>query len=178
MDSLPNFLTHGAPLRARFARARAPLLYCKYTIQPRGCKLFTNKLSIYLSIYLVSDYFLCSIRGQLLFCCFLIFLHKVVYLQETSQLSPTPSLSVTCRRAFFEKSFQFFSEPRKFTLPVSFKKFNKFTNSKGRKNFSWMYLTRMPRRHKQQRKRFHMNKPRSTLVFTNFPRDQCSFWFL
>ena len=25
MDSLPNFLTHGAPLRARFARARAPL---------------------------------------------------------------------------------------------------------------------------------------------------------
>ena len=26
MDSLPNFLTHGAPLRARFARARAPLL--------------------------------------------------------------------------------------------------------------------------------------------------------
>ena len=27
MDSLPNFLTHGAPLRARVARARAPLLY-------------------------------------------------------------------------------------------------------------------------------------------------------
>ena len=26
MDSLPNFLTHGAPLRARFARARAPLI--------------------------------------------------------------------------------------------------------------------------------------------------------
>ena len=26
MDSLPDFLTHGAPLRARFARARAPLL--------------------------------------------------------------------------------------------------------------------------------------------------------
>ena len=26
MDSLPNFLTHGAPLRARFARAGAPLL--------------------------------------------------------------------------------------------------------------------------------------------------------
>ena len=25
MDSLPNFVTHGAPLRARFARARAPL---------------------------------------------------------------------------------------------------------------------------------------------------------
>ena len=25
MDSLPNFLTHGAPLRARFARAGAPL---------------------------------------------------------------------------------------------------------------------------------------------------------
>ena len=25
LDSLPNFLTHGAPLRARFARARAPL---------------------------------------------------------------------------------------------------------------------------------------------------------
>ena len=24
-DSLPNFLTHGAPLRAREARARAPL---------------------------------------------------------------------------------------------------------------------------------------------------------
>ena len=26
MDSLPNFLTHGAPLRARFARVGAPLL--------------------------------------------------------------------------------------------------------------------------------------------------------
>ena len=26
MDSLPNFLTHGAPLRARFARAAAPLI--------------------------------------------------------------------------------------------------------------------------------------------------------
>ena len=26
LDSLPNFLTHGAPLRARFALARAPLL--------------------------------------------------------------------------------------------------------------------------------------------------------
>ena len=26
MDSLPNFLTHGAPLRAREARAGAPLL--------------------------------------------------------------------------------------------------------------------------------------------------------
>ena len=26
MDSLPTFLTHGAPVRARFARARAPLL--------------------------------------------------------------------------------------------------------------------------------------------------------
>ena len=25
IDSLPNFLTHGAPLRARFARAGAPL---------------------------------------------------------------------------------------------------------------------------------------------------------
>ena len=25
-ESLPNFLMHGAPLRARFARARAPLL--------------------------------------------------------------------------------------------------------------------------------------------------------
>ena len=25
LDSLPNFLTQGAPLRARFARARAPL---------------------------------------------------------------------------------------------------------------------------------------------------------
>ena len=25
MDSLPNFLTHGAPLRTRFARAGAPL---------------------------------------------------------------------------------------------------------------------------------------------------------
>ena len=35
MDSLPNFLTHGAPLRALEARARAPLL--------RG-KLFLNVL--------------------------------------------------------------------------------------------------------------------------------------
>ena len=26
IDSLPNFLTHGVPLRARFARAGAPLL--------------------------------------------------------------------------------------------------------------------------------------------------------
>ena len=26
MESLPNFLTHGAPLRARFERAGAPLL--------------------------------------------------------------------------------------------------------------------------------------------------------
>ena len=30
MDSLPNFLTHSALLRARFARARAPLLRCHY----------------------------------------------------------------------------------------------------------------------------------------------------
>ena len=28
------------------------ILYCKYTIQLSSCKLFTNKLSIYLSIYL------------------------------------------------------------------------------------------------------------------------------
>ena len=33
MDSLPNFLTHGAPLRARFARARAPLLKSSRTGQ-------------------------------------------------------------------------------------------------------------------------------------------------
>ena len=31
MGSLPNFLTHGAPLRARFARARAPLWRWWYT---------------------------------------------------------------------------------------------------------------------------------------------------
>ena len=30
MDSLPNFLTLGAPLRARFARAGAPLLMYFY----------------------------------------------------------------------------------------------------------------------------------------------------
>ena len=29
MDSLPNFLTHGAPLRAREARAGAPLQRCR-----------------------------------------------------------------------------------------------------------------------------------------------------
>ena len=27
MDSLPHFVTHGAPLRARFARARASILF-------------------------------------------------------------------------------------------------------------------------------------------------------
>ena len=32
MDSLPNFLTHGAPLRARFARAGAPLLGISRTV--------------------------------------------------------------------------------------------------------------------------------------------------
>ena len=31
MDSLPNFLTHGAPQCARFARAGAPLLLTKLT---------------------------------------------------------------------------------------------------------------------------------------------------
>ena len=30
MDSLPNFLTNGAPLRARFAHARAPLIVVKF----------------------------------------------------------------------------------------------------------------------------------------------------
>ena len=29
-DSLPNFLTHGAPLRAREARAGAPLLFFNF----------------------------------------------------------------------------------------------------------------------------------------------------
>ena len=33
MESLPNFLTHGAPLRARLARARAPLL-CSDKVHP------------------------------------------------------------------------------------------------------------------------------------------------
>ena len=36
-DSLPNFLTHGAPLRARFARARSSAItsgiYAKYHVQ-------------------------------------------------------------------------------------------------------------------------------------------------
>ena len=32
MDSLPNFLTHGAPLRGRFARAGAPLRVNLYVV--------------------------------------------------------------------------------------------------------------------------------------------------
>ena len=33
MDSLPNFLTHGAPLRARFARARSSAtIKCDYNV--------------------------------------------------------------------------------------------------------------------------------------------------
>ena len=36
MDSLPNFLTHGAPLRARFAPAGAPLVILFYQIHAQG----------------------------------------------------------------------------------------------------------------------------------------------
>ena len=36
----------------RFTVISYYILYCKYTIQLSSCKLFTNKLSIYLSIYL------------------------------------------------------------------------------------------------------------------------------
>ena len=32
MDSLPNFLTHGAPLRARFARVGAPLIITAFAL--------------------------------------------------------------------------------------------------------------------------------------------------
>ena len=38
MDSLPNFLTHGAPLRARFARAGAPLTVCRLQTKERKKK--------------------------------------------------------------------------------------------------------------------------------------------
>ena len=36
MDGLPNFLTHGAPLRARFARAGAPLKGSTDCFEPIG----------------------------------------------------------------------------------------------------------------------------------------------
>ena len=85
---------------------------------------------------LVSDYFLSSIRGQLLFCCFLDLLT-----QATSQLSPAPVCYL--QESFLREEFSVFQRAPKFTLPVSFlplnhygEKFNKFTNSKGRKNFS------------------------------------------
>ena len=45
MDSLPNFLTHDAPLRAREARARAPLLHSMS--QERSA---TQKESFYFTI--------------------------------------------------------------------------------------------------------------------------------
>ena len=45
MDGLPNFLTHGAPLRARFARAGAPLK-CPYKgLEPHYVE--GDKLSTY-----------------------------------------------------------------------------------------------------------------------------------
>ena len=43
MDSLPNILTRGAPLRALFARARAPLLY--YTILYYTILYYTHSLT-------------------------------------------------------------------------------------------------------------------------------------
>ena len=46
MDSLPNFLTHGAPLRAREARAGAPLLLIMYTSGVR-VRVFTSYVMYY-----------------------------------------------------------------------------------------------------------------------------------
>ena len=49
MDSLPNFLTHGAPLRARFARAGAPLL-CETVSKALARSRSTIKLVMPLSM--------------------------------------------------------------------------------------------------------------------------------
>ena len=46
MDGLPNFLTHGAPLRARFVRAGAPLLWQTFFIfEGKLLDLFQSLLS-------------------------------------------------------------------------------------------------------------------------------------
>ena len=48
MDSLPNFLTHGAPLRARFARAGAPLSHTAW--DSNAGKSWPKEKSIFLLI--------------------------------------------------------------------------------------------------------------------------------
>ena len=47
-DSLPDFLTHGAPFRARFARAGAPLLSDQKVLDtgPIMCRFFSYSLSM------------------------------------------------------------------------------------------------------------------------------------
>ena len=54
---------------------------------------------------------------------------------------------------------------------------NKFTNFKGRKNYSCTCLISMPSRRKQPPRRFLMNKPRCTLVSTNLPSISPQFNF-
>ena len=44
MDSLPNFLTHGAPLRARFARAGAPLWTAEMKWKWNDCRSERNSI--------------------------------------------------------------------------------------------------------------------------------------
>ena len=130
---------------------------------------------------LVSDYFLSSIRGQLLFCCFLDLLTRSSLPPSNKSTVPRscllPAGELSLRRVFsFSASpesllYQFHS----FLLIIKEKNLTNLQTEKGEKISLHVYLTGMPSRHKQQRKRFHMNKPRSTLVFTNLPLDQCTF---
>ena len=54
---------------------------------------------------------------------------------------------------------------------------NKFTNFRGRKNYSCTCLISMPSRRKQPPRRFLMNKPRCTLVSTYLPSISPQFNF-
>ena len=103
-------------------------------------------------------------------------------LYACEKLSPVSVWLV--QKNFLEKIFQRKWAP-KFTLPVSFdplvsrwgERFNnKFTNFKGRKNFFYMYLTSIPGRHKQSRRRFARTILEDSGIY-EFTFDWATCWF-
>ena len=103
-------------------------------------------------------------------------------LYAREKLSPVPVWLV--QENFLEKIFQWKWAP-KFTLPVSFdplvsrrgEKFNnKFTNFKGWKNFFYMYLTSIPGRHKQSRRRFVRTILEDSAIY-EFTFNRSTSWF-
>ena len=81
MDSLPNFLTHGAPLRAREARAGAPL--SRWRSGDRSDRLLLRVIANISDIFALKlSFFFCFVTFMNLLwinCVLVLFLSIVVY---------------------------------------------------------------------------------------------------